>query len=369
MITTMVISMFRTVTRFKSEATFCGLLLFSCSLFLSGEAFSGIDEAWQNYSRPERMRENFKVKFSMLPLQGRVSDAKKYWSSDYWPLFKGSINYRWNSTTPSGFNLKSPTLKQAKKLPITELMALSPAEKYDLYTGKYSYPLKARVAKRASPRRREWEGMCHGWASAALNHSEPTPKILTNPHGLLVPFGSSDIKALVSYYYAYHYSPSSTHQMGRRCDGTNHCQNDLNAGAFHIVLSNTLGLEGSSFIADIENGREVWNQVAHHYQSKIVQKRIKPTATSAPGTTEVLRMKTKFTVVFNIVRNSWTPVIGTELQTYKDLEFEYLLELNREGEIIGGEWLSTVRPDFLWFVAKTKKFDTTFSKLGDLLEL
>ena len=154
---------------------------------------------------------------------------------------------RWYAPTPQGFNLNSPNLNQALRLSLEELKSLSPAEKFDLLNAQYSYPLKKAVAEIASPRRREWEGMCHGWAAAALNHPEPVPKTVTNKDGLMIPFGSSDIKALLSYYYAYVEDPVSTHQMGRRCDGKEHCDQDMNAGAFHIVLANKVGREGKGF--------------------------------------------------------------------------------------------------------------------------
>lgn len=323
---------------------------------------------WPDYSNPRIMDPNFKKQFSVLPLKGQVKDTKKYWSSDYWPLYKGNINYRWNSTNPVGFNLNSPSYEQAKKMSLKEMELLAPSEKFDLFTGQYSYPLRNHVQKRVSPRDAEWEGICHGWAVANLNHNEPTPKVVSNPDGIKIPFGSSDLKALLSYYYAYIYSyPNSTDQMGRRCNGRQHCTIDLNAGAFHIVLTNKVGIEGRGFIADIENGREVWNQVVYSYSSKIIAKDLKPTSSSARGTHSLVRIKTDIKVVFNIVRNSWTPVLGTNLQTFQDESYEYDLDLDVKGTIIGGEWHSANRPDFLWHVGPTKNFSGIFTRLPELL--
>ena len=322
---------------------------------------------WERSSRPEIMLTDYQKKFIKLPLKGSAREEKHYWSSDYWALNKGGINFRWNSPVPQGFNLISPGKAEAQSMSETELGWLSPAEKFDLLKGDYKYSLKKEVLKRASPTRKDWEGICHGWAAAALNHSEPRPRVLANPDGLMIPFGSSDIKALLSYFYAYHYSPSSTHQTGRRCNGTQYCQDDLNAGAFHLILSNRLGLKRESFILDIENGREVWNQVAYTYQSKVIKKNLSPSPSSAPGTFKVHRLRTQLKVVFNIVTNSWDPVIGTPLQTYKELEYEYDLDLNRAGEVIGGDWVSTERPDFLWYVSKAQGFTPMFKKLERLL--
>lgn len=331
-------------------------------------AFASIDtmRPWERSSNPSIMSKTFEKSFSALPLNGQVSETKKYWSSDYWPLFKGNINFRWNSTNPIGFNLKSPDKEQALRMTEQELAQLAPSEKYDLLTGKYTYPLRNRVKKRVSPRRKEWEGICHGWAAAALNHNEPEPKILTNPDGIKIPFGSSDIKALISYYYAYHYDPVTTHQMGRRCNGRSYCKDDMNAGAFHIVLANKMGLQKKSFITDIENGREVWNQVASHYKTEVIDPDLSPTRTSAKGTVKVIRVKTTVRFVLNIVKNSWLPANGTNMQTFKDNIYEYDLDINSRGQIIGGDWISKVRPDFLWLVNPAKTFGT-FTKLRSLL--
>lgn len=302
-----------------------------------------------------------------MPLQGKVKDTTKYWSSDYWPLFRGNINFRWNSPDPIGFNLISPDFETAIRMTPAEIAQLSPSEKFDLFNGEYTYPLKAEVSKRSSPNRKEWEGICHGWAAAALNHKEPTPKIVTNPQGIMIPFGSSDIKALLSYYYAYHYRPVTTHQMGRRCDGSRFCEEDMNAGAFHIVMANRLGLQGESFIADIDNGREVWNHVAWNYRSEILERDLPPMPDSAKDTVKVVKVSTRFRVVFNIETNSWLPANGTELQTFKESRYEYYLDLNSKGEILGGEWISKARPDFLWLVNRTSKFPEKFEKLQRLL--
>jgi hypothetical protein len=312
------------------------------------------------------MLQDFQRHFSHLPLKGQVRETKNYWSSDYWALNKGSINLRWNSQNPQGFNTRSPGFSDALRMSLSDLKSLSPAEKFDLLNGHYTYPLKASVAKRASPRRKDWEGMCHGWAAAALNHPEPVPRTITNPDGIIIPFGSSDIKALLSYYYAYVYEPVSTHQMGRRCRGNEFCDQDMNAGAFHIVLSNLVGIRGKGFISDIEPGKEVWNHLAYRYETKVLSQE-RPAMDSAPGTRVVVRVRTSFKVVFNIAKNSWEPVQGTPQQTFRDLLFDYELDLDSQEKIIGGKWLSKSRVDFVWTMAKVRTFQKPFANLPRLL--
>lgn len=327
--------------------------------------------AWEGISDPLRMSATFNRSFDTLPLTGKSGDPQKYWSSDYWARNKGGINYRWNAARPTGFNLVSPTKEQAMKMSASELSALSPSEKWDLYNGRYDYPLKKKVAAYASPSRPSWEGICDGWSGASLNHDEPRPVTLTNPDGIQIPFGSSDLKGLLSWYYAKEYGGGFA-MMGRRCGGgtifgPDRCNNDMNAGAFHIVLANRLGTEGVSFIADMDRNKEVWNHLAFDYNSTIVSSNLGPRGSSARGTAKVVRVRTTLNFVWLLTKNNWEPVMGTELQKTNSRIYEYFLDLNSEGRIIGGDWISNQRPDFLWLEQKTPAFGGLFVRMPEVL--
>ena len=47
-----------------------------------------------------------------------------------------------------------------------------------------------------------WAGYCHGWAPAANRFEEPLPVTVRNADGVEIPFGSSDVKALLTYFEA-----------------------------------------------------------------------------------------------------------------------------------------------------------------------
>lgn len=330
-----------------------------------------IDRAWARISNPLIMSTTFNRQFSELPLSGTVADKQKYWSSDYWARYKGGINYRWNASRPSGFNLISPTKEQAMNMTQAQLRTLAPSEKWDLYIGRYDYPTKREVNNYASPNRPTWEGICDGWAGAALNHDEPTPLVVTNPDGIQVPFGSSDIKGLLSWYYAKKWSGGYA-MMGYRCNGSNpgydRCTQDMNAGSFHIVLTNKIGRDGNSFIADIDRGREVWNHLAYKYTSSVRARNLPPLSSSAPGTKSLVRMRTVVSYVWLLPRNTWDPVLSTGRQVLRTRTYDYYLDLDDSGNIIGGEWLSTTRPDFLWLERKVTSFTGLFAKLPTLLK-
>ena len=79
---------------------------------------------------------------------------------------------------------------------------LSPAEKYDILVGIYDFPLNNRAKAEGSVHEPSWSGYCHGWAPAAHRFEEPEPVTLVNDDGVEVRFGSSDIKALMTYFEA-----------------------------------------------------------------------------------------------------------------------------------------------------------------------
>lgn len=345
------------------------LVLISVSSFASPLEIE-LDKPWNRISDPLIMSATFVRSFSNLPLEASVTDTKKYWSGDYWALKKGNINYRWFSPHPIGFHLNSPTKEQAQTMTQEELSYLAPSEKFDLLNARYNYPLVKEVSSFTSPDRELWEGMCHGWAPALMHHNEPQPKVITNPDGIQIPFGSSDIKALISYYYAYEYDAVTSRQMGYRCNddvqwpwSTDRCKDDMNAGAFHIVLTNKIGLGGSSFTADIENGTEVWNHDPVSYKVTVLRDNLPPESDSAKGTVKTIEVKTEVFYVFNSEKNTWEPS-GT---IAKKKTYQYKLDINKSGMIIGGNWISKMRPDFLWLVDKVPSFNEKFARLSELL--
>ena len=256
---------------------------------------------------------------------------------------------------------------------IPELAELAPSEKYDLFTGNYHYPLRNEVDRVAADRSAEiWEGICHGWSPATMNHAEPKPKLMRNPDGIDIPFGSTDIKALLSYYYAYGFEVPDTHQMGRRCyrgrwlNTDKDCKEDLNAGAFHIILTNRIGIDGKGFIADINRYKEVWNHPFVSYKTTVLGSG-RPGRDAAAGAVKKIQLKTSMAYV-DENGHDWRHVIGTEKQYTKTVTYTYDIEVDAAGTIVGGEWTSKERPDFLWLKHRPRKFEGLLARLGELLE-
>lgn len=338
-------------------------------VFSALTAQAEITREWESYSDPAIRNPNYERSFAKLPLSGSPRDTRKQWASDYWARKKGLINLRWNARTPVGFKLVSPSREEAHTMTQEQLATLAPSEKLDLLNGDYEFSLVKEVDKIADKGAAIWHGICNGWAPASINHNEPTPKTLTSVDGIKIPFGSSDIKALLSYYYAYHHDVESTHQMGKRCMlgfGPG-CDDDLNAGAFHIVLTNTVGIEGGSMIADVERGRQVWNHAVVGYTSSVIDGNLAPGKKSAKGTYRRVHVKTDMTFVSKIKANSWNTSNGTDNHINDVRNYEYTLDVDAYGRIIGGEWISKARPDFIWDMTKATSFKGNFARLSELL--
>jgi len=139
----------------------------------------------------------------------------------------------------------------------------------------------------------------------------------------------------------------------------------LNPASFHLILANNNGLNGQSFVVDIDAGNEVWNHLVHSYSSYIVNE-AEVDHTSSPKAVRRLRVQTSVTYA-GIIIPKFEPVIGTEKESYFQQNYDYYLELDRNNDIIGGEWISDLRPDFVWFKDKSE-FSQNWKKLEELLK-
>jgi hypothetical protein len=350
---------------------------------------------WDKSNNPNYFNPVAKIKMNAaltdLPLKADLLDTRFGWSETYWPSNVGGIAYRWNSTNPQPFKYKLKTKEELVKMSETELSELSPAELYDISMGDYSYSLTKKVLSKFSPDDLWWEGICHGWSLAASNYAEPDKTVVTNKDGIKVPFGSSDVKGLLAMHDAFN-SKGLYVRVGDRCavpgkaagealpeDGQvptvskkdsekAECA-DVNAGAFHIVLASMIGLNSHGFVADVDRYNDVWNQPVTGYESVIVGEETLSAKDIKGGVSRKVRMKTKMTfgeeLVFYSAEEaakgevgfvSKEPVTGTPAQTFKSRDYEYVLELDLAGNIIGGEWISEGRPDMLWMKKKDDKF-------------
>ena len=360
---------------------------------LSLEAFA---ERYDGYNNPENFDKivgSRMIKhFDSLPMSGKLHDDRLGWSETYWPSNKGGVAYRWNHPDPQPFKYRLHSKQELLNMSQEEIGQLSPAELYDISQGDYSYSLTRKVLGKSSPTDLWWEGICHGWALAASNYPEPAPVTIRNRDGITVPFGSSDVKGLLALHDAYNYKGTYA-QVGRRCNAMGKVEGegderdaypnpplpeaansrdcrDLNAGSFHVTVANMIGIHSRSFIADVDRFNDVWNQPVTSYTSKMISEEPVTSEHRTYGVERRVKVATRFTYgeelkfytpeaeaagADNFV--SKLPVTGTPHQEFRHKDYEYILELDHKGEIIGGEWMTETRPDFMWAVTRDKQFN------------
>ena len=313
--------------------------------------------AWDGWNNPYKMDANFENRLDALPTSGELASKGLAWSGYYWANNKGGIAQRWSSKNPQHFKYDSPSLYEAKNMTTEQINELSPAEKYDLFTGNYDYPTVTASWSYTRPGAPIWNGICHGVSPASLNHSEPKPVTLTNADGIKVTFYSSDVKALLANHYA-NVSDTGIIQVGKRCfvgarvsiaNRTSGCM-DVNPGSMHIIMANKLGISKTGYIADMDRYRQVWNHAAVKFDAKILGS-TKLNRSAATSAIRAVKVRTKVTYAASIDPEV-TPVIATDLAKYDTRSYSYTLELNSNGEIVGGEWISKDRPDFMWIKEK-----------------
>ncbi len=372
------------------------------ALLLSVSAFA---ERWDGANSPFNMNRIAKAPmittFDDLPASASLADNRYSWSETYWPSNKGGIAYRWSHPDPQPFKYRLLKKEELKTMSSAQIGQLSPAELYDIAQGDYNYTLTRRVLGKFSTRDLWWEGICHGWAQASANYPEPSPVVVTNKDGIKVPFGSSDVKALLAGHEAWNYGGTFGF-VGKRCrvrgkvpgeedvrDGqiptpteeqynSPDCR-DVNAGAFHVVLTNLIGIHSRSFVADIDRLNDVWNQPVYGYASSLKNEESVSPDHRMQGIERRVRVATIFT--YGEELKFWTPelesqghrnfvsklpVTGTGHQKYLSKNYEYILELDGAGKIVGGEWISETRPDFLWIYDRSAKFNNKVMPLSGL---
>lgn len=298
----------------------------------------------------------------------------------------------------------------------------SPAEKYDLLLGDLSYTLTNAVKNEGRKFARggdvaDWMGICHGWAPASYLAKKPVkPVTLIAADGRTnVTFLPDDIRGLVSQFWAK--AKYSTDFVGTLCRKDpkktrilsdfdtglyedSNCFN-TNPGTLAIILANQIGIRKQNLVLDPQADAEVWNQPAFQYQIKFFNPIDKSYYTddfnkvkiqvsdfrkyvsvnnlynnlfdnneAARNYTEILRYvlkkvqrNTNYFVGVNFTVNYTLENALIHFDTSMDDEYEAnkytaILELDKNDNIIGGEWTNNTHVDFIW------KIDERYTALG-----
>ena len=210
----------------------------------------------------------------------------------------------------------------------------------------------------------DWAGHCNGFAAASSRYpTEPSRNVVRGT----VTFAPQDIKALMAEV---HMNADYEFLGGNRCDnptlGTpagrvdptlmGDCEG-INPGTLHAALGNWIGRMKHAVIANTYPGNQVWNHPLYRFQilqTQPISKEDAANSVSWKGQGYVFNPAAA-RLVFVSARVSFieTPrreVLGQRIS--RDIDLNYILELDANGDIMGGEWADAKsqanHPEFLW---------------------
>ncbi|KAG3152494.1 hypothetical protein PI124_g11965 [Phytophthora idaei] len=364
---------------------------------MEDSAYSDIDDLSSYFG------EQLEVGFTVLKEQFPHATAPSTpWPSSYWPTFQDSINHVWKS----GEACASEKYAKAYGLDVTDFKdKVSASNGIDSIKNGKSCRTKGDCNGSGECAMRDgasagicipsWYGLCHAWAPAALLEQEPKCNVELNG----VNFHVFDIKALLTEVYDG--AEISTVFTGARFNGpdnaadvdqfgrfTKPARRDLGAGFFHIAISNIMGKHKTSFIMDVAADSEVWNQPVWSYNVQTMEivdtteacKKYFGT-TSYPfnsGMVHLAYVKTTVTWAVEAYIDGSLVSTGKMGQFAVSNDYEYLLELDADSNIIGGEWVGDSmvdHPDFLWLptgkpdISIVTSVGLSYADVQELLEL
>ncbi|MGZ3773638.1 MAG: hypothetical protein ACXVCY_06550 [Pseudobdellovibrionaceae bacterium] len=333
------------------------------------------------------------------------------WSGDYWAYAAGILGARFRDQEfvflydwQKRFDLIS-SYPASKVLAVQGQMGvklLSPSEKYDLVVGDDSGNFTASMWAQGKKYNdaygsvESWMGICHGWAPAAIMEPRPekTIEVSSFDEKWKVQLNPSDIKGLTSYSWATNNFQAMT--LGSRCNKKNPARDengrlkdpecfDINPATWHLVVTHLVGLSKRSFVMDATYDYEVWNQPVMGYsytyfnpQTRKPQNNLQEALVTRESFTSDRFSKYRSAQASSFVGISMkvgyvAETMSNEMDTDSPLQdavrwvqYDYDLELDSAGKIIGGEWYIEAHPDFVWI---PKKGERPYSQLDRSLSV
>lgn len=324
----------------------------------------------------------------------KLSEARleeQPWSDDYWAIYKGILGARYADPEYSfGKNWKK-YFDYIQSNPVASLLSadeglskLSPGEKYDLLLGMNNSRLTDAGWRQGKSyfdqygKVETWMGICHGWAAASYMLARPLNQVsvLAADGKTQINFTPTDMKSLASLLWAEAQAP--TRFLGGRCNDKDPKVDengrilseacfDVNPGVWHMSVINQIGIAKRSMIIDATYDYEVWNQPMLSYQLVYFDPESKKEAKTAEKATILLADHSKDRYA-KYRDPKATRIVGVKMtieymvetapsnrprdsETYDGVQnatYRYDLELDDNGNILGGEWHQSAHPDFLW---------------------
>jgi len=298
----------------------------------------------------------------------QVPAARLPWSSDYWPFIRDGIHHRWQ-----GSGEPSPMEKYGR-LYLTEEETRANIEWIKDHHG-------SRVSNVQS-----WFGICPGWTASAIMEKAPvkavTVKIVKRgsktylkactaaeagaANSPCTRFETGDLTGLLAEIY--NVAPSKF--IGARCDtDTDDFRLDAdgrviqtncrqNAGSLFLTATNFIGKAKRAFALNAVNNAEVWNQPAYAYKLTRWDNKTAVEAAKLVGGPEETSYKWNTAAKgfrHVVMELNWaveaSPPRGRPELRSSGGTYEFILELDSAGKVVGGEWIGsskTNHPPFYW---------------------
>jgi hypothetical protein len=230
-----------------------------------------------------------------------------------------------------------------------------------------------------------WFGICDGWAPASIHLPRPVrPVTVRGESGREITFYPDDLKALGSYLFSRSntdsFSTMNYRFSGRPCPDRGaprsersgrvrdfRCQ-DVDAGLFHLILVNRIGQDRTGFMMDVDNNHKINNHPVGAYRSTWFHP-----ATGREGTLRdsIVDLDRSLDPDWLLRHPQARHLVGVRTRvTYRhyhwpedrrlyetdsaledrirEVDYEYELEVDASGKVVGGEWRSREQPDFIW---------------------
>ena len=326
------------------------------------------------------------------------------WSDTYWPIYQGQIAQRYgDSSFPRSMDWKKNAdyIRAALGPNSSSVETLSPAEKYDLLVGDPGFTMthanlnEGRGYYERDGKVETWMGLCHGWAPAAYMESRPRNAVtlIAADGRTQIPFWPSDIKALSTLLWAN--GTAQTKFIGSRCNDKDPTRDeigrprnpdclDTNPATWHLSVVNQIAISQRSFVIDATYDYQVWNQPVLSYRYSYFNPKTSQdtedldAATVALADFESDRYRTlrspraqkivgvQMDLTYVAENHPSTERTDSVRNDHKNtVTYRYDLELDAQGQLVGGEWYENEHPDFLWTPEKDAVIDTVGDQILD----
>jgi hypothetical protein len=298
------------------------------------------------------------------PSSYRLQGSETPWAGNFFPMQDGGLANRWQTSATYKYTRHSKAELQI--MPSENLNLLSPAEKWDLLKGDYSYSAtlhemqyrgrNKRTDKEWDSKKFGWEGFCNGVRGAGINSPEPVrPITKINPDGIKITLQPADLKGLAGASY-FHVHPDRYAGIGSPTREKEKNDPDRpSPGAFDIALRAFIGIGKKGFVIDTDPKEELWNETVAGYQRDVrdggrvsgKDRQFAPTMVRKVRVSTTLSMLGEITIPDS---NRATKAEVAQGRYTEPKRYDYELFLDADDKIVGGKWNSEA-PDMAWFTS------------------